>query len=52
MNNLLLIFILVLMITATISFTYAMLRGRRDEQKLISIIHGSPILHHSTALSG
>jgi PAS domain S-box-containing protein len=43
MNNLLLIFILVLMITATISFTYAMLRGRRDEQKLISIIHGSPI---------
>jgi len=43
MNNLLLIFILVLMITATISFTYAMWRGRRDEQKLISIIHGSPI---------
>jgi len=43
MNNLLLIFILVLMITATISFAYAMWRGRRDEQKLISIIHGSPI---------
>ena len=43
MNNLLLTFILVLMITATISFTYAMWRGRRDEQKLISIIHGSPI---------
>jgi Signal transduction histidine kinase len=43
MNNLLLIFILVLTITATISFTYAMWRGRRDEQKLISIIHGSPI---------
>ena len=43
MNNLLLIFILALMITATISFTYAMWRGRRDEQKLISIIHGSPI---------
>ena len=43
MNNLLFIFILVLMITATISFTYAMWRGRRDEQKLISIIHGSPI---------
>jgi len=43
MNNILLIFILVLMITATISFTYAMWRGRRDEQKLISIIHGSPI---------
>jgi PAS domain S-box-containing protein len=43
MNNILLIFMLVLMITATISFTYAMWRGRRDEQKLISIIHGSPI---------
>ena len=43
MNNLLLIFILALMITAIISFTYAMWRGRRDEQKLISIIHGSPI---------
>jgi signal transduction histidine kinase len=43
MNNLLLIFILVLTITATISFTYAMWRSRRDEQKLISIIHGSPI---------
>jgi len=43
MNNLLLMFILALMITATISFTYAMWRGRRDEQKLISIIHGSPI---------
>jgi PAS domain S-box-containing protein len=43
MNNLLLIFILILTITATISFTYAMWRGRRDEQKLISIIHGSPI---------
>jgi signal transduction histidine kinase len=43
MNNLLLIFILVLAITASISFTYTMWRGRRDEQKLISIIHGSPI---------
>ena len=43
MNNLLLIFILVLAITATISFTYTIWRGRRDEQKLISIIHGSPI---------
>jgi PAS domain S-box-containing protein len=43
MNNLLLIFILVLIITATVSFTYAMWRGRRDEQRLISIIHGSPI---------
>ena len=43
MNNLLLIFILVLVITATISVIYAMWRGRRGEQKLISIIHGSPI---------
>jgi signal transduction histidine kinase len=43
MNNLLLIFILVLAITATISFAYTMWRGRRDERKLISIIHGSPI---------
>jgi PAS domain S-box-containing protein len=43
MNNLLLLFILALMITATISFTYAMWRSRRDEQKLVSIIHGSPI---------
>jgi len=43
MINLLLIFILVLMITATISFTYAMWRGRRDEKRLITIIHGSPI---------
>jgi signal transduction histidine kinase len=37
-----LIFILGLSITAIISFVYAMWRGRRDEQKLISIIHGSP----------
>jgi signal transduction histidine kinase len=43
MNNLLLIFILALAITATISFIYTMWRGRRGEQKLISIIHGSPI---------
>jgi signal transduction histidine kinase len=43
MNNLLLVYILVLAITATISFTYTMWRGRKDEQKLISIIHGSPI---------
>jgi len=34
---------LALAVTAIISFTYAMWRGRRDEQKLISIIHGSPI---------
>jgi signal transduction histidine kinase len=43
MNNLLLIFILALAITAIVSFIYTMWRGRRDEQKLISIIHGSPI---------
>jgi len=43
MNNHSLIFVLVLAITATISFIYAIWRGRRDEQKLISIIHGSPI---------
>ena len=43
MNNHFLIFILALAITATISFIYAIWRGRRDEQKLISIIHGSPI---------
>ncbi len=43
MNNHFIIFILALAITATLSFIYAMWRGRRDEQKLISIIHGSPI---------
>ena len=43
MNNHFLIFILALAITATLSFFYALWRGRRDEQKLISIIHGSPI---------
>ena len=43
MNIHFLIFILALAITATISFIYAIWRGRRDEQKLISIIHGSPI---------
>ena len=43
MNNHFLIFILALAITAIVSFIYAMWRGRRDEQKLISIIHGSPI---------
>jgi signal transduction histidine kinase len=37
-----LIFVLGLAITAIVSFVYAMWRGRRDEQKLISIIHGSP----------
>jgi signal transduction histidine kinase len=37
-----LIFILGVAVTAIVSFVYAMWRGRRDEQKLISIIHGSP----------
>ena len=37
-----LIFILGMAVTAIVSFVYAMWRGRRDEQKLISIIHGSP----------
>lgn len=43
MNNYYLIFILALAITATLSFFYALRRGRRDERKLVSIIHGSPI---------
>ena len=43
MNNHFLIFILALAITAIVSFIYAMWRGRKDERKLISIIHGSPI---------
>jgi len=43
MDNHFLVFILALAITAIVSFIYAMWRGRRDEQKLISIIHGSPI---------
>lgn len=43
MDNHFLVFILTLAITAIVSFIYAMWRGRRDEQKLISIIHGSPI---------
>ena len=43
MNYHFMIFIFALAITATISFIYAMWRGRRYEQKLISIIHGSPI---------
>jgi signal transduction histidine kinase len=42
MDNHFLIFILGLAVTAIVSFVYAMWRGRRDEQKLISIIHGSP----------
>jgi signal transduction histidine kinase len=42
MDHHFLIFILGLAVTAIVSFVYAMWRGRRDEQKLISIIHGSP----------
>jgi signal transduction histidine kinase len=37
------IFIFVLAIAVITSFIYSMWRGRRDEQKLLSIIHGSPI---------
>ena len=39
------IFILVFVLAVTIiaSIIYAIWRGRRDEQKLLSIIHGSPI---------
>jgi signal transduction histidine kinase len=36
------IFILGLAITAVVTFVYTMWRGRRDEHKLISIIHGYP----------
>jgi len=43
MNYYIFILILLLSLTVIISFTYTMWRGRRDEQKLISIIHGSPI---------
>jgi signal transduction histidine kinase len=43
MNNHFLIFIMALSITVIVSFIFVMWRGRRDEQKLISIIHGSPI---------
>jgi len=43
MNNYFLIFILGLAIIATISLVYSIWRGRKYEQKLISIIHGSPI---------
>jgi PAS domain S-box-containing protein len=37
------IFIFVLAVAIIISVIYAIWRGRRDEQRLISIIHGSPI---------
>jgi signal transduction histidine kinase len=42
MDNHFLFFILGLVATTIVSFVYAMWRGRRDEQKLISIIHGYP----------
>ncbi len=37
------IFIFVLALTLIFSIVYAIWRGRKDEQKLISVIHGSPI---------
>ena len=44
MNNFFIfIFVFVLSIAVIISFIYTMWRMNRDEQKLISIIHGSPI---------
>jgi signal transduction histidine kinase len=43
MNIHFLIFILALAATVIVSFVYVMWRGRRAEQKLISIIHSSPI---------
>lgn len=43
MNNYIFIFVFVLAITIIVSIIYAIWRGRRDEQKLLSIIHGSPI---------
>jgi signal transduction histidine kinase len=42
-NIFIFIFIFVLALAVIVSFIYTMWRGRRDEQKLISIIHGSPI---------
>jgi len=43
MKNYIFIFVFVLAITIIFSIIYAIWRGRKDEQKLISIIHGSPI---------
>jgi len=43
MNHYIFIFVFVLTIAVISSIIYAIWRGRRDEQKLISIIHGSPI---------
>jgi len=46
MNNYSIFFILALAITVLVEFSlllYAIWRGRTDEQKIISIIHGSPI---------
>jgi signal transduction histidine kinase len=42
MDGRFLIFILILAVTAIVTFVYAMWRGRRDEHKLISIIRGYP----------
>lgn len=43
MNNHFLIFVLALSVTVIVSVIYMIWRVRRDERKLISIIHGSPI---------
>ncbi len=44
MNNIyIFIFVFVLSVAVIISFIYTMWRMNRDEQKLLSIIHGSPI---------
>lgn len=43
MKNYFLIFILGLAIIATVSLVYSIWRGRKYEQRLISIVHGSPI---------
>ncbi len=42
-SHLLIIFIIVLSVMVVVSFTYMIWRVRRDEQKLINIIHSSPI---------
>ncbi|HDQ04030.1 MAG TPA: PAS domain-containing protein [Deltaproteobacteria bacterium] len=41
-THFLIIFIVALAATVVVSFAYVIWRTRRDEQKLISIIHGSP----------
>ncbi|HPD56479.1 MAG TPA: ATP-binding protein [Smithellaceae bacterium] len=42
-SHLLIIFIIALSVMVVVSFTYVIWRVRRDEQKLINIIHSSPI---------